>query len=258
MDTEKEGGLQSEPIEEQDVAPEVETEVESTPEPPKEDEVQKWEAFNKLISERESAAKAEAERHFQSIKDKEVAAEKRLRLEAEKAAKLNQAHIEAQRELFLAGLDPESRSEAEKKYNAHVARKQEELNKPTPEMLAEAQAFNEQVLKAKTVLNQLEAEFDIEVDFNNLKCSDPAIDLTDPYKAYSTAKARLRELRNPAKPKETEEVKEAKPTKKAPKVDEGGSRGSTLSDEEFIKAYAKGEKNSPADHKRANKILTGG
>lgn len=225
METEKDGGLQSEPIENADVVQEVvgETPKEVT-KAPEVDDVQKWEPFKKLISEEREKAKAEAERHFQSVKDKEVAAEKRLRLEAEKTAKLNQAHIEAQRELLLSGLtDPTERAEAERRYNAHVARKQEELNKPSPEMLAEAQDFQEKVLKARAFAAQLEAEGDIETDFKNMKCSDPSIVMTTPDEYIKTAKAKLKALRGKAEPK-AEEPKEA--PKKAPKVTEGGAKSS--------------------------------
>lgn len=258
MDTEKEGAVQSDSIEQADGVQEVAEEVQETTEAPQEDKVQDWEPLNRLISEREAAARAEAERHFQSVKDKEVAAEKRARLEAERQAKLERANLEGLREVFLAGLDPETRAEAEKRSAARVAQVQAELNKPSPEMLAEAQEFNEKVLKARAFAAQLEAEGDIETDFKNMKCSDPTIVMTTPDDYIKTAKARLKELRNPSKPKETEVEKEEKKPKKAPKVDEGGSRGSSLNDDEFVKAYAKGERNSPADHKRMHKIINGG
>ena len=228
METEKDGAVQSDSIENADVVQEV---VEETPKEvtktPEVDDVQKWEPFKKLISEEREKAKAEAERHFQSVKDKEVAAEKRLRLEAEKTAKLNQAHIEAQRELLLSGLtDPTERVEAERRYNAHVARKQEELNKPSPEMLAEAQDFQEKVLKARAFAAQLEAEGDIETDFKNMKCSDPSIVMTSPDEYIKTAKAKLKALRGgtPKAESKAEEPKEA--PKKAPKVTEGGAKSS--------------------------------
>lgn len=61
METEKDGAVQSDSIENTDVVQEV---VEETPKEvtkaPEVDDVQKWEPFKKLISEEREKAKAEA------------------------------------------------------------------------------------------------------------------------------------------------------------------------------------------------------
>jgi hypothetical protein len=260
VETEKEGAVQSDGIEEGDEVQEV---VEETPkevtEAPKEDKVQDWEPFNKLISEREKAAEEKAKSHFQSIKDKEVAAEKRARLDAERQARLAQAHVEAQRELLLAGLvDPQERAEAERRYNAKVAEKTQQLNQPSPEQMAEFQRLQVVAEEAKYKLRKLRDDYDIDIDVFNLKTSHPDLKLATPDEANDSADALLKKLKVGKKPAEEPKAEE-KPPKKAPKVDEGGSRGSSLSNDEFIKKYSSpGFTPTKADHERMNKILTGG
>lgn len=226
MDTEKDGAVQGDSIEKTDGVPEVEKVVEVTTKPTAEDEVKKWEPFTKLISEREKAAEEKAAKHFQSVKDKEVATEKRARLEAERQSRLAQAHVEAQRELLLAGLtDPQERAEAERRYNAKVAEKTNEMNKPTPEQIAEFNRMQVVAEEAKYKLRKLRDDYDIDIDVFNLKTSNKELDLSTPDTANDSADALIKKLRNKpvAEPKAEEAKKEPK---KAPKVDEGGSRSS--------------------------------
>jgi hypothetical protein len=223
VETEKDGGLQSEPIENTDGVEAVAEEVKTTTEAPANDDVQKLEALSKLLSEKEKEADERASKKWQAINDRQVGEERRRVKEAERQAKLERANLEGLREVFLSGLDPEARAEAERRSAAKVAQIQAELNRPTPEQLAEVQAFQVKVNKANAMLTQLEAEFDIEFDSLAGKCSDPKIDMSTPDTAYATAKARLKELRNPkAEPK----AEEPKAPKKAPRVDEGGSKSS--------------------------------
>jgi len=246
-----------------EAASEVTAEAETTGEAtePSADSVQ-LEKLAKEIADREKAAEDRTskkwESHFQGVADKRIsAAEKRAR-DAEQRMLENEATLEGLRETFLTGLEPEQRAEAERRVNAKVQARKAELAKPTPEQIAQFQQMQVMAEKAKRVLGQLEDEYDVEVDYLTGKCSDSRIDMSTPEAAYKSAKAVLKEFKNP-KPKEPE--KKAEP-KKAPKVDEG-AHSAKESDVEFLKRY--GDPNADieaADHKRyqqiQNKLNRGG
>jgi hypothetical protein len=222
VDTEK-GDVQSDGIEQHDQVTEGAEPVEATVEAPKADEVKKFEELGKILSEREKAAadkaRGDAERHFQSVSDKQVAAERRGRQEAERKAKQAEAHALAQKELFLAGLDPETRAVAEKNYNEKFQQHLTKLNQPTQEEVQEAYRFNQAVSDAKSVLAVLKSVFDISE-------TDKRIDMTTPYTAYTTASALLKEKMNPPKVETKVETPKTEEKKKPPKVDEGGQKTS--------------------------------
>lgn len=208
------------------------------------DDVQKLGELQRLIDEK-AADKVETERRkFQSLKDTELKPYREKNRQLENQLKRTQAETMAQREIFFRGLSPEERQQAEGVYAQQVEQTYQHLSKPSEE---EQRVITE----ATKSLGKLYYKYDIEPE------KDPRIDMTTPYTAKATAEALLAEL---AKPKEiAKEAPKVEPVKKnIPKVDEGGSKSSSENDDAFIKAYAKGERNSPTDHKRANKILTGG